>query len=138
VNARAYVMLFVIALAGAAVLLAVGRRPHERGPARASAPAAPLEDVRVTLHARGTTPDRLTVRLGARVTAHARNADGGAHTLSLAGYDDRVGVVTIAPRDSATLVFLADRPGEDFAWLVDGQPAGVLVVAGSHLVEGHR
>ena len=33
---------------------------------------------------------------------------------------------------------LADRPGDDFAWIVDGAAVGRLVVQGSHLVEGHR
>ena len=32
----------------------------------------------------------------------------------------------------------ADRPGDDFAWEVNGQVAGKLTVSGSHLVEGHR
>jgi hypothetical protein len=137
-SGRAYVALFLIALAGAAGLLALGRRPHARATAHVSAPVAPLLTVRLTVGARGTTPDRVTVRLGSRVEAHLRNVDAAPHTLSLAGYEDRTGAVTIAPRDSATLAFLADRPGEDFAWLVDGQPAGLLVVAGSHLVEGHR
>jgi hypothetical protein len=58
--------------------------------------------------------------------------------LTLAGYEDRLDIPALAPGAGWTGQFLADRPGEDFAWLLDGQPAGRLTVTGSHLVEGHR
>ena len=39
---------------------------------------------------------------------------------------------------SARAEFTADRPGDDFAWIVNGIPAARLTVSGSHLIEGHR
>jgi hypothetical protein len=54
------------------------------------------------------------------------------------GYEDRLGAVRVAPDSLWRGEFVADRPGQDFAWVLDGAPAGRLEVAGSHLVEGHR
>jgi hypothetical protein len=58
--------------------------------------------------------------------------------LRLSGYEDRVDSGDLAPGATWRGAFLADRPGEDFAWLVGGGPSGQLAVRGSHLVEGHR
>jgi hypothetical protein len=58
--------------------------------------------------------------------------------LALAGYEDRLAIPALSPGATWSGEFIADRPGEDFAWLLDGVPAGRLAVTGSHLVEGHR
>ncbi len=137
-SVRAYIVLFGVAIAAALVLTVVGRRPRAPIAERVEAPAGPSVSVRIAVRAHGVLPPRTRVPLGARVTLHARNADAVARTLALSGYDDRVSRTTIAGQDSVTLTFVADRPGDDFAWLVDAEPAGVFAVAGSHLVEGHR
>ncbi|MEP7029293.1 MAG: hypothetical protein ABI960_11920, partial [Candidatus Eisenbacteria bacterium] len=64
----------------------------------------------------------------------------GSHpvVVQLAGYEDRITPGPLAPDSAWSGSFLADRPGEAFAWLVDGEPRGRLAVTGSHLVEGHR
>jgi hypothetical protein len=54
------------------------------------------------------------------------------------GYQDRFGAAHVAPDSVWRCEFVADLPGEDFAWMVDGTPAGRFEVKGSHLVEGHR
>jgi hypothetical protein len=62
----------------------------------------------------------------------------GPARLALMGYEDRLGVAEVAPGATWRASFVADRPGDDFAWMLDGAPAGRLRVSGSHLVEGHR
>jgi len=86
----------------------------------------------------GMTPSSTTVEIGKRVVARVTNTGGQAVRLELPGYEDRLAAVTIDPGATWTGEFVADRPGEDFAWLVNGRPAGRLLVSGSHLIEGHR
>ena len=78
------------------------------------------------------------VPAGRQVRLVVRNAGGDTADLRLAGYEDRVRVPAIAPGETRQVSFLADRPGDDFTWLVDARPCGRLSVTGSHLVEGHR
>jgi hypothetical protein len=59
-------------------------------------------------------------------------------TLTLMGYQDRFGVAYVQPDSTWRGEFLADRPGDGFAWMLEGAPVGTLNVTGSHLVEGHR
>ena len=66
------------------------------------------------------------------------NRSAGSASLSLMGYQDRLRVATIAPDSLWRGEFVADRPGEDFAWVLEGQPVGRLAVLGSHLVDGHK
>ena len=73
-----------------------------------------------------------------RVVRTVPNRDARPASLTLAGYEDRLGEVRVAPDSLWRGTFVADRPGQDFAWMLGGAPAGRLEVAGSHLVEGHR
>jgi len=66
------------------------------------------------------------------------NTGARAIAPTLAGYEDRFAPGTIAPGATWSGTFVSDRPGEAFAWLIDGEPCGRLSVSGSHLVEGHR
>lgn len=59
-------------------------------------------------------------------------------TLTLMGYQDRFGVAYVRPDSVWRGEFVADRPGDGFAWMLEGAPVGRLQVTGSHLVEGHR
>jgi hypothetical protein len=86
----------------------------------------------------GMTPPSVQVEKDKRVVASLTNAGHRPVRVELPGYEDRLPAVTIEPGGSWRGEFLADRPGEDFAWLVDGKPAGRFIVAGSHLIEGHR
>jgi hypothetical protein len=65
------------------------------------------------------------------------NRGSKVRTLSLASYEEHVHLA-VPPGKLASVAFRADHPGSDFAWLVDGEPAGMLAVSGSHLVEGHE
>lgn len=110
-----------------------------RGP-EAPPPAPPPERVQLVLAIRadGTvTPDRMSAPKGSEVTLVAANEGAVDRTLGLSGYEDRVRA-TVAPGGTKRVVFLADRPGGDFAWLVDGSPSGRFAVTGSHLEEGRE
>lgn len=86
----------------------------------------------------GMTPASIRVEKDRRVLASLTNAGHRPARVEIPGYEDRFAAVTIDPGVTWRGEFLADRPGEDFAWLVNGKPAGRFVVAGSHLIEGHR
>jgi len=58
--------------------------------------------------------------------------------LSLHGYQDRLMIGWIDSDSTWRGEFIADRPGDGFAWMLEGEPVGKLAVAGSHLVDGHR
>lgn len=136
---KRYLVVLAVAVAAGALALAVGRnlRAHARlEPAAAPPPEAALEitimpDQHIAPAIASVPKDHL-VKLS--VTNHgARRA-----SLTLMGYQDRFGVSYLAPDSTWRGTFLADRPGEDFAWMLDGAPAGRLAVTGSHLVDGHR
>jgi hypothetical protein len=127
-----------IALAGAAVVSLLLRAPAARVPA--GGPSAPVETLRVALDVRADAvfASRVAVDVNRAVRLEATNHALAPVRLQLSGYEDRVDSGPLAPGDTWKGAFLADRPGEDFAWLVDGRPAGRFVIAGSHLEEGHR
>lgn len=132
----------LLALALTAVLLASGvtlvaRRPHAAAPAPV---AAPLPDTSLTIvmgHD-GLQPERASVPKDHRVSLTFSNHSGHAIVVSLSGYDPEPGIGRLEDGDTWCGTFTSDRPGDDFAWIVDGKPAGRLAVSGSHLAEGHR
>ena len=135
---RRYGVLFMVTIAAGLLLAALGRpsrRAVEPGRAKAAATAAAV--LAVEIQDGAVSPSASAVPRGTRVSLRAVNRGSRAAHLALSGYEDRLSL-TLAPGQSATVVFLADRPGDDFAWLVDGRPAGRFAVTGSHLVEGHR
>jgi hypothetical protein len=73
-----------------------------------------------------------------RVALTVVNRGAGPSTLALTGYEDRVRLGPVAPGATRAIEFQADRPGEDFTWMVDGVPAGRFTVAGPHLDEGRE
>lgn len=136
---RRYGLLFAAILGAAGLLALLGRAPHSDPAPHPAAPAAaaPRTALRVTLGPDGMIPARARVSLGHRVDLEIVNERAQPARIALSGYEDRIDL-TVPAAGRATLSLLADRPGEGFAWLVDGAPAGRLEVAGSHLVEGHR
>jgi hypothetical protein len=135
---RAYVALFAVVAALALAATLAGRAPS-RGHAPAPAPRT-LERAALALVVQDgrVAPDPCAVPKGRAVALTVTNRGARAIDLRLAGYEDRVHVSGLAPGAIWHTEFVADLPGEDFSWLVDGQPAGRLAVTGSHLVEGHR
>jgi hypothetical protein len=126
------------ALAAALVLGLVAHLPFHT--ARPAARPTPLADVPLALV---IADDRIVPAASAvpkdhRVRLAMVNRGSHAAQVRLAGYEERLPSHTLEPGETWHAVFVADLPGEDFAWLLDGQPAGRLTVTGSHLIEGHR
>jgi hypothetical protein len=139
---RSYRLLTLAVLAVAVLVVVAGRsRSHGAAPSTGT-PAAPVALLQraVPLDIRGAAvlPQRVAVPKGAVVTLRVTNHDAASRRFAVLGYEGAVAPAVIAPGAAETLRFAADRPGSDFAWLVDGRPAGVFAVEGSHLVEGHR
>ena len=125
---RRWLVLLALVPVAALVLGVLARRPHTAAAPVPPAIAAPEIELRLTP----------AVPAGRHVRLVVRNAGDDTAELRLAGYQDRVAVTAIAPGETRRLSFLADRPGDDFAWLVDARPVGRVSVTGSHLIEGHR
>jgi hypothetical protein len=136
---RAYRTLFLIALGAALALSLAARLPHpaRRASVTAAAPVM-VRSLALVVRDGAVTPDPSQARKGEHVRLTLRNDGATAVKVALAGYDARVHVDALAPGATWSAEFDADLPGEDFAWMVDGQPAGRFDVLGSHLVEGHR
>lgn len=138
-NKRSYLWLLGVVVA-LAIALSVAARAPERRPSGSAVNPSPERIVAVTLELRdGTVSPGLTrVEMGERVALHVINAGSTQAALALLGYEDRMATITLAPGADWKGEVIADRPGDDFAWMVNGRPAGRFAVTGSHLVEGHR
>src|SRR5262249_11369449 len=124
---KRYVVLFVAALALAAVLAGVARAP--RAPVAAPAPRAiPEVTLRLTIERGVLTPERSAVPKDHRVRLEVTNRDPRTATLALAGYQDVLAPRAIEPGGVWSDSFVASRPGDDFAWMLDGSPAGQLQI----------
>jgi hypothetical protein len=137
---RGYRALLGLALAGALLVSLLVRLPrHARAVAPVVAPA-PVTALALEFAAGRLVPESASVPKGHEIAFAITNRGREPVTLALAGYGDRVHAGPIAPGATWRGRFLADLPGEDFAWLPAGStaPVGRLAVAGSHLVEGHR
>lgn len=129
--------LLAIGLVAAALLLSLATR-LPRGTGQDPAPTVTPEAALTLAWREGRLdPERASVPKGHRVTLTVVNHDPASLSLSLGGYQDRV-QLELAPGGTWRGSFVADLPGDDFAWLRDGRPVGVLRVTGSHLEEGHR
>jgi hypothetical protein len=135
---RRYLMLATGLLLAGLALVGLGRM-HRASPVRAAEVMAPTRvTLEVAIDESGVVPSPVVVPVNARARLHVVNRGTRAIRLTLAGYQDRLGDLSLRPGEAVDREFLADRPGQDFAWLVDGHPLGRFVVSGSHLVEGHR
>ena len=122
----------------AALLLGLATRLPRHAPAdQATLAEAPVAALMLTWRDGRLEPERTSVPKGHRVTLTVVNHDRAPLALTLGGYQERV-QVDLAPGGTWRGTFVADLPGDDFAWLRDGRPVGVLRVTGSHLEEGHR
>jgi hypothetical protein len=135
---RAYRNL-AIAVMLAALLVAVLARHPQRVTTQPSRTAI-AQSVQIALQIRhgAVTPDPTHVPKGRLVELTIVNHEPGPVRLTLAGYEDRVDTQAIASGATWSGSFLADRPGQEFAWLIGGRPAGLFAVTGSHLEEGHQ
>jgi len=136
---KSYVALLGVAVVVSVVALLLGRRMNGMQPAESPPSARPTIELDITI-----TPDyHVTPAVAAVPKDHlvrltVTNRYRLPVSLTLMGYQDRFAAAYV-PRDSIWRgEFLADRPGEDFAWMLEGTPVAKLRVVGSHLVEGHR
>jgi hypothetical protein len=135
---RRYVLLFAGVLVLAAALAALGRpRPRAAAPAP-STPEPPVVELTIGILDGRVNPAVASIAKGTRVRLRIDYRGRHPARLALSGYEDRLTIPALAPGAVWTGEFLADRPGDDFAWLLGGEPAGRLTVTGSHLVDGHR
>ncbi len=135
---KRYLWLLVVAvLASAAGLLAM-RQLRQATPVAQATAEVPTAAMALVLGSQRLDPEFASVPKGHQVALEVRNDRAAAVTLVLQGYEDRFSAGPIAPGQTWRGMFVADRPGEAFPWLVDGVAVGRLTVSGSHLVEGHR
>jgi hypothetical protein len=135
---RRYFLLLGSAFVIGLVLIPVARTVHVAPPAAPKVAGIPSVDLALTLTKAGITPENSSVpkdhRVRLTIVNHRRDRVG----LALHGYQDKLMIGWIDPDSTWRGEFLADRPGEGFAWEMEGDPVGKLAVLGSHLVDGHR
>ena len=135
---KRYGFVLAGALLAALVLGALARAPRTSSVHSDAHATVPVDSLRVTF-ANGTArPEAASIPVGHRLALTFVNEGPRPIAAGLAGYEDRVPPAPLAPGAARTVTFVADRPGEAFAFLVDGEPCGRLAVTGSHLPEGHR
>ena len=135
---KRYLLLLGSAFALGLVLMLAARTIHAPSPVVTRAPEIPSVDLMLTLTKAGITPENSSVPKDHRVRLTIVNRRRDRVGLALHGYQDKLMIGWIDPDSTWRGEFLADRPGEDFAWMLEGEPAGKLSVLGSHLVDGHR
>lgn len=137
---RSYLHLLLTILALAVALTFAGRLRRGTHATRAGAPAAeaPSATVWIEIKNGAIQPATVSVPKGHRIRLTVANHDAKTAQVTLSGYEDHVQIPPLRPRDHWTGTFLADRPGEDFTWILNGVPTGRFAVTGPHLIEGHR
>ena len=105
----------------------------------AGAAVLPRADVEADLTPEGLGPYRIQVPKDSDVhlIVHAspRAKEG---SLVLLGYEDSAKPLFLGPGQAGEIVFASTRPGDDFAFTLEGNVVGRLEVTGSHLEEGHQ
>jgi hypothetical protein len=135
---RAYLILVLSSLVVAASLAALARATHPTRDTTAAAAVHHGIGLQLKVENGLTEPLVSTVRKDWLVLFEVVNRDRVRIRVSLTGYEDRVSSGPIAPDSTWRVRFVADRPGDDFEWQVNGHPAGRFIVMGSHLDEGRR
>jgi hypothetical protein len=135
---RRYLSLLALIVVLAVALTALGRPRPRVVPRERPEPQAPAVELVIGILDGRVRPAVASVPKGSLVRLRVDMRGDRPARLALSGYQDRLTIPELAPGMVWSGEFLADRPGEDFAWLLDGEPAGRLTVTGSHLVDGHR
>jgi hypothetical protein len=136
---KRYLVLLAVAVVLGAIALVAGRRLRFSAGTE-PAPKAPPEvalDLTITPDHR-IDPATASVPKDHLVKLSVTNHEARAVSLSLMGYQDRFRAAYVGPDSVWRGEFVADRPGDDFAWVLEGAPVGRLAVSGSHLVDGHK
>ena len=135
---RAWRLLIAAAFLAGAGLVVARRAPRPAAVEEAPAPPAPLVGLAIRVEDGAILPARTEVALGTRLVLTRLNAAHETHVIGLSGHEQALPPCTLQVGESRTDTLLLTLPGDDFAWLLDGQPSSRLSVTGSHLVEGHR
>lgn len=135
---RAWALLAALVVAGVLALAVAARLPRPAAAPEAPPPPPPLDLATLEVSGGKLSPERIAGVLGHRLAITVSNRGGASARLALSGYEHAFAPRVLAPGESRTDTLLLNLPGEDFAWMLDGLPAGQLLVAGSHLEEGHR
>lgn len=135
---RRYLVLLAVALAAGVLLAIAGRLPRNRDHTALVATPRPGANVDLVVADSGMQPVQASVAGGTLVHLSLENRTARAVIVTLGGYEDRLSIGAVAPYGRWSGRFVADRPGEDFTWSVNGAPAGRFSVTGSHLIEGHE
>jgi hypothetical protein len=135
---KRYVLLLGGAFVVGLVLMLAARTLRAPAPVEVRAPEIPSVELAFTLTRDGISPANSSVPKDHRVRLTIVNRRRVRVGLSLHGYQDRLMIGWIDPDSTWRGEFLADRPGDGFAWMLEGAPVGKLAVEGSHLVDGHR
>jgi hypothetical protein len=135
---KRYLKLFGSALVLGVALMLVARTVHMPAPAAPKVAEIPSVDLALTLTKQGLSPENSSVPKDHRVRLTIVNRRRDRVGLALHGYQDRLMIGWIEPDSTWRGEFFADRPGEGFAWELEGEPVGKLSVLGSHLEDGHR
>ncbi|MEK7347878.1 MAG: hypothetical protein AABZ94_03335 [Candidatus Eisenbacteria bacterium] len=135
---RSYLRLALAVVVVGLALGIVSRLPRREAVKPRVEPAAERVELVLEIGPGGAVDsDRDGAPKGAIVELRIVNRGSVARTLSLSGYEEKLRL-PVAPGEIAHATFRADRPGGDFAWLVDGVPTGHFAVSGSHLEEGRQ
>lgn len=135
---RAWRLLIAAALLAGAGLVVARRAPRPAPVEDAPAATAPLVGLAIRVEGGAILPAHREVALGTRLVLTRINAAPESHVIGLSGYERALPPCTLQAGESRMDTLLLTLPGDDFAWLLDGQPSARLSVTGSHLVEGHR
>jgi len=131
--------LLALATMAAAVLVVGLLRTRDAPPEGTETAPPPVFRAEVELTGEGMDPYRLQVPKDHEVHLLVHAApDAPEGMLLILGYEGRVEPVGIGPGQGREIVFMADRPGDDFAFSLGGRVLGRLQVTGEHLPEGHR
>ena len=133
-----YLTLIVAVLLAAIALTVITRMPRRGATVAPKVAEIPVADLAIELKDGAVIPFASSVPKDHLVRLVVTNTGTRAADLRLVGYENHVRIDSLAPGARWTGEFIADLPGDDFAWMIGGQPAGRFGVAGSHLVEGHR
>jgi hypothetical protein len=135
---RRYALLIAFVALGIVAVSLLARMPRDASRDTTAAAAVPSLDLALEIENGRLSPESAAVPKGHLVRLTITNRGGSPLAVRLAGYEDRVTIASLAPSATWSGEFVADRPGDDFAWIVNEHPAGRLAVTGSHLIEGHR
>ena len=134
----AYLRLAVLFVVLSIALTLFGRRPRHIQSLAPAPPPAPIDTLTLVFGDESVTPPAVQGTLHHRLALTLIATGTHATRVSLSGYEHTFAERLLSPGSTTRDTVVLELPGEDFAWMVGGKPAGRLRVAGSHLVEGHR